>query len=316
MPIDSIWLWIGFHVFILTVLALDLWVVSPPGKEVSVKSALRWSGVWVGLAVLFDVGIYYFSGTQKALEFAAGYLIEESLSVDNLFVFLAVFGYFKVEPRYQHKVLFWGILGALVMRAAFIMAGVTLLLQFHGIIYIFGAFLVFTGFRLMFQKEHGVDPEKNPVLRLMRRFIRVTRYYYGDRFFIKKLGYRFATPLFAVLVLLETTDLIFAVDSIPAILAISQDSFIVYTSNIFAILGLRSLYFALAGILRIFHYLNYGMAAVLVFVGIKMLVMDVYKIPIAVALGVVVAILAASIAASILFPQKKTQPQALPGEAI
>lgn len=315
MPIDSVWLWIGFHIFILAMLALDLWVINPPGKEVSVKSALRWSGVWIGLAALFGVSIYYFSGAQKALEFAAGYLIEESLSVDNLFVFLAVFGYFKVEPRYQHKVLFWGILGALVMRAVFILAGVTLLLKFHGIIYIFGAFLVFTGVRLMFQKEHGVDPEKNPVLRLMRRFVRVTRYYYGDRFFIKKLSYRFATPLFAVLVLLETTDLIFAVDSIPAILAISQDSFIVYTSNIFAILGLRSMYFALAGILRIFHYLNYGMAAVLVFVGIKMLLMDAYKIPIGVALGVVIAILTISVTASIIFPKKEEETHALPSEA-
>jgi tellurite resistance protein TerC len=315
MSIDSVWLWIGFHIFIFAMLALDLWVVSPPGKEVSVKSALRWSGVWVGLAALFGMGIYYFSGTQKALEFAAGYIIEESLSVDNLFVFLAVFGYFKVELRYQHKVLFWGILGALVMRALFIMAGVTLLNQFHGIIYIFGAFLVFTGIRLMFQKEHGIDPEHNPVLRLLRRFVRVTRYYYGDRFFIKKLGYTFATPLFAVLVLLETTDLIFAIDSIPAILAITQDPFIVYTSNIFAILGLRSLYFALAGVLRIFHYLNYGMAAVLAFVGVKMLLMDFYKIPIAVALAVVVAILTLSVVASMIFPKKEAVGEALPGEA-
>ena len=314
MHIDSLWLWIGFHVFIMLMLALDLWVINPPGQEVPVKKALRWSGVWIGLAALFAAGIYAISGTEKAMEFTAGYLIEKSLSVDNLFVFLAVFGYFKVEPRYQHKVLFWGVLGALVMRALFIVAGVTLLHEFHGIIYVFGVFLVFTGFRLMFQKEHGVEPEKNPVLRLLRRFVRVTRYYYGDRFFINKLGYTFATPLFAVLVLLETTDLVFAVDSIPAILAISDDYFIVYTSNILAILGLRSLYFALAGILRIFHHLHHGMAVILIFIGVKMLLADLVKIPIAVALGVVVAILAVSVLTSVLFPKKNAAADALPQE--
>lgn len=303
MQEEPVWLWIAFHVFILAMLALDLLVVNPPNQEVSVKKALRWSMVWIVLAALFGYGIYYFEGTQKALEFTAGYLIEKSLSVDNLFVFLAVFGYFKVEPRYQHKVLSWGIVGALIMRALFIVAGVKLLHEFHSVIYIFGAFLIFTGIRLMLQKEHGVEPEKNPILRLLRRFTRVTRYYYGDRFFIKKLGHTFATPLFAVLVLLETTDLIFAVDSIPAILAISDDYFIVYTSNIFAILGLRSLYFALAGVLQIFHYLNYGMAVILVFIGVKMLVADIMPVPIGAALGVVVGILAISVLASVLFPK-------------
>lgn len=314
MQEEPVWLWIAFHVFILAMLALDLFVVNPPNQEISVKKSLRWSVVWIGLAALFGYGIYYFEGTQKALEFTAGYLIEKSLSVDNLFVFLAVFGYFKVEPRYQHKVLSWGIVGALIMRALFIIAGVKLLHEFHSVVYVFGAFLIFTGIKLMLQKEHGVEPEKNPVLRLLRRFVRVTRYYYGDRFFIKKLGHTFATPLFAVLVLLETTDLIFAVDSIPAILAISDDYFIVYTSNIFAILGLRSLYFALAGILRIFHYLNYGMAIILVFIGIKMSITDIVHIPIAAALGVVVGILAISVAASVLFP-KKDQPQIQPDKA-
>ncbi len=304
MQHESVWLWIGFHVFVLAMLALDIWVVNPPNQEVSVKKALHWSFVWIGLAAMFAGVIYYFYGLQKAMEFTAGYLIEKSLSVDNLFVFLAVFSYFKVEPRFQHKVLSWGILGALVMRALFIVGGVALLHTFDEIVYVFGAFLIFTGVRLMLQKEHGVEPEKNPVLRVLRRFVRVTRYYYGDRFFITKLGHLFATPLFAVLVLLETTDLIFAVDSIPAILAISDDYFIVYTSNVFAILGLRSLYFALAGILQIFHYLKYGMSVILVFIGLKMLVVDIIHIPIAIALGVVVSILVVSIIASILYPQK------------
>lgn len=190
MQEEPVWLWIAFHVFILVMLVLDLLIINPPNQEISVKKSLRWSVVWIMLAALFGYGIYYFEGADKALEFTAGYLIEKSLSVDNLFVFLAVFGYFKVEPRYQHKVLSWGIIGALIMRALFIIAGVKLLHEFHGVVYIFGAFLIFTGIKLMLQKEHGVEPEKNPVLRLLRRFVRVTRYYYGDRFFIKKLGDR------------------------------------------------------------------------------------------------------------------------------
>ena len=304
---DQLWLWVGFNVFVLAMLALDLGVFHKDAHEVSLKEAGAWSAVWVALALAFNYGIYHFMGPQAGLEFLTGYLIEKALSVDNIFVFVLVFSYFQVPPRYQHRVLFWGILGALVMRGAMIAAGAALIHEFHWIIYIFGAFLVFTGIRMATQTEHAIEPEANPVIRLVRRFVPVTNVYHGQKFFIREeVGgrlQRVATPLFVVLVLVETTDLIFAVDSIPAIFAITTDPFLVYTSNVFAILGLRALYFLLAGVIHRFHYLKLGLSVVLVFVGSKMLLTDVYKIPVALSLGVIALVLATSVVVSLLFPK-------------
>jgi tellurite resistance protein TerC len=244
-------------------------------------------------------------GEVKALEFLTGYVIEKSLSIDNLFVFIMIFTYFNVEPKYQHKILFWGILGALIMRAIFIFAGVALINKFHWIIYIFGAFLIFTGIKMLFHKDEKIDPEKNPLVRLFKRFMPVTATSHGDKFFVKIGLKTFATPLFVVLLLVEFTDLIFAVDSIPAILAITNDTFIIFTSNVFAILGLRALYFALAGITQYFHYLKYGLSAVLVFVGVKMTIVDIYKVPIIYSLLTILAIIVISIVVSLMFPKKE-----------
>lgn len=312
----ELWLWIGFNVFVLAMLALDLGVFHRKSHEVKIKEALIWSGVWIALALIFNYGLYLWRGSEVALEFLTGYLIEKSLSVDNIFVFIMIFAYFKVPALYQHKVLFWGILGALVMRAIFIAAGVTLIQQFHWVIYVFGAFLILTGIKMAVQKDKEIHPEKNPVLKLFRRLMPVTTQYVGDKFFTRQGGRNFATPLFVVLLLIETTDLIFAVDSIPAILAITVDPFIVYTSNVFAILGLRALYFALAGIMQMFHYLAYGLAAILVFVGAKMMLVDFYKLPIGVALGVVAGILIVSVVASLLRPRKKVVAMHVPHEVV
>ncbi len=298
-------LWVGFHVLVFILLILDLFVINKKAHEISVREALKWTSFWIALAVLFCIGVWYWGSPQMALEFATGYIIEKSLSVDNLFVFLTIFSYFQVPAKYQHKVLFWGIFGALVLRAIFIMGGVVLIQQFHPVIYIFGGFLLFTGIKLAIQQEQKIEPEKNPVLKLLRRTMGVSKYYSEDKFFIKRLGHTFATPLFVVLVLIETTDLLFAVDSIPAVIAISDNPFIIYTSNVFAILGLRTLYFALAGLVNIFHYLNLGMSIILMFIGAKMMLSDVYKIPIGLALSVVVGILAISVAASLLLPKKE-----------
>jgi tellurite resistance protein TerC len=298
-----LWVWIAFNGFVLAMLALDLGVFHRTSHEVKLREALVWSAVWVALALVFNALIWSRYGQQRALEFLTGYLIEKSLSVDNIFVFVLIFTYFRVPAQYQHKVLFWGILGALLMRAAFIAAGVTLIQRFHWIIYVFGAFLVVTGIRMAVQQDKEIHPERNPVLRLAKRLMPVSTSYDGDRFFTMLGGRRAATPLFVALLLVETTDLIFAVDSIPAILAITQDPFIVYTSNVFAILGLRSLYFALAGVVRMFHYLSIGLAGVLVFVGGKMLLVDVVKVPTALSLGVIAAILAVSVVASVLRPR-------------
>ncbi|MDZ7269026.1 MAG: TerC family protein [candidate division KSB1 bacterium] len=303
---DQILLWVGFNLFVLLMLALDLGVFHRKAHVVKTKEALLWSVVWIALALLFNLGIYFWQGQKVALEFLTGYLIEKSLSVDNIFVFLMIFAYFGVPALYQHKVLFWGILGALVMRAIFIVSGVALIERFHWIIYIFGVFLILTGVKMAWQKDKEIHPEKNPVLRLFRRVMPVTDRYHGGAFFVRPAGRYLATPLFVVLLLVETTDLIFAVDSIPAILAITLDPFIVYTSNVFAILGLRSLYFALAGIMPLFHYLNYGLAAILTFVGVKMMLVDFYKIPIGVSLSVVAAILLVAILASLLWPRPQT----------
>jgi len=296
--------WVGFNLFVLMMLAIDLSVFHRKAHEVKFKEALIWSIVWIALALLFNLGIYFWRGPQTALEFLTGYLIEKSLSVDNLFIFLLIFSYFRVPALYQHKVLFWGILGALVMRAIFIAAGVTLIQKFHWLIYIFGGFLILTGIKMALEKEKEIHPERNPVLRLFRRFVPVTSDYEGDKFLVKREGRYFATPLFITLLIVETTDLIFAIDSIPAILAITLDPFIVYTSNVFAILGLRSLYFALAGIMQLFHYLHYGLSAILVFVGVKMLLADIYKIPLGIALGVVAGFLLISVIVSIIRPRE------------
>lgn len=310
---NELWMWIGFNVFVLAMLALDLGVFHRKAHEVKVKEALIWSGVWIFLALAFNVGIYFWRGSETALQFFTGYLIEKSLSVDNIFVFILIFSYFKVPALYQHRVLFWGILGALVMRAILIAVGATLIRELHWIIYVFGAFLILTGIKMALQKETGLNPERNPLVRLFKRFMPVTNEYHQEKFFVKLDGRRFATPLFLVLLLVETTDLIFAVDSIPAIFAITQDPFIVYTSNVFAILGLRSLYFALAGIMNYFHYLKLGLAFVLIFVGTKMTLIDIYKIPIGVSLSVVAGILLLSIVASLVWP-RRTQPELLTKE--
>jgi tellurite resistance protein TerC len=287
--------WIAFNVFVVLMLVLDLTVFHRKSHVIRVKEALLWSAFWISLALIFNVGVYFVQGPAKALQFLTGYLLEESLSVDNLFVILLIFTYFKVPALYQHNVLFWGILGAQVMRAIFIFSGVALLHHFHWIIYIFGAFLIYTAFKLIVEKEKEVDPEKNVVLKLFRRVMPVTPGYHENKFFIRLNGKLHATPLFVVLLVVETTDLIFAVDSIPAILAITTDTFIVYTSNIFAILGLRALYFALAGLMGMFRYLHYGLGAILAFVGVKMLIVDFYKIPIGIALGFIVCTLALTI---------------------
>ncbi|WP_047450303.1 TerC family protein [Alistipes sp. ZOR0009] len=297
--------WIGFLVFVMLMLILDLGVFHRNSHEVKVKEALIWSGVWIGLALLFNYGLYLYMGKEKALEFLAGYLIEKSLSVDNLFVFIMLFSYFNVSPKYQHKVLFWGIIGALVLRAIFIFAGVALISKFHWIIYLFGVFLLFTGAKMLFHDDKEVEPDKNPLVRLFKRFFPVTDSMSGGRFFVKINAKRFATPLFIVLLIVEFTDLIFAVDSIPAILAVSNDTFIIFTSNVFAILGLRSLYFALAGITKYFHYLKYGLSVILIFIGVKMLIVDLYKIPIVYSLLTIVGILAVSVLLSVVFPQKQ-----------
>jgi len=296
--------WIYFNVFVLLMLALDLGIFNRKAHEVSIKEALIWTGVWIALAMCFNALIYYWQGQVKALEFFTGYVIEKSLSLDNIFVFVLIFSYFKIPSIYQHKILFWGIIGALIMRAAFIFAGVAMLEKFHWTIYLFGAILIYTGYKMLVKKETKIEPEKNPLIKLFRRIMPVTHELHDGNFFIKQTGKRFATPLFLVLILVESTDLIFAVDSIPAILAITQDQFIVYTSNVFAILGLRSLYFALAGMIDKFKYLPKGLALILIFVGCKMVIVDFYKMPILIALLVIVSILIISIIASLVFRAK------------
>lgn len=297
--------WVLFNLCVLAMLALDLGVFHRRSHAVSFKEAMAWSLVWVGMALVFNLGVYFWRGSGLALEFFTGYVIEKSLSVDNIFVFLLIFSYFQTDPKYQHKILFWGILGALVMRAIFIVAGVALIERFHWTIYIFAGVLIISGLKMAFEKEKKLNPDANPVLRLLRRFLPVTKEYEGDKFLVRRDGRRYATPLLVVLVVIETSDLIFAVDSIPAILAISRDPFIVYTSNAFAILGLRALFFAMAHVLGLFHYLRYGLSVVLVFVGIKMFLSEFSPIPTPVSLGIIALILALSITASLVFPRKK-----------
>jgi tellurite resistance protein TerC len=297
--------WILFNLFVLVMLALDLGVFHRRAHTVRFKEALAWSAAWISMAAVFSIIVLYWHGRASSLEFITGYVIELSLSVDNLFVFLVIFRYFKVPAHDQHKVLFWGIVGALVMRGIFILAGVTLINRFHWIIYVFGALLIYSGFKLLRQGETEIHPEHNPILRIFRRYVPVTKDYVGDKFFIRKPGL-FATPLFVVLLVVETTDVLFAVDSIPAVLAITRDAFIVYTSNVFAIMGLRSMYFALAGLIEMFRYLHYGLAVVLMFVGVKMIGSNYLQMPTWVALGVVVVVLGIAVVASILNPKKQT----------
>ena len=295
--------WIAFNVFVLLMLALDLGVFHRKTHTVKLREAMLWSLVWITLAAAFAVLVYFWHGRPASLEFITGYVIELSLSVDNLFVFLLIFRFFKVSPEHQHKVLFWGIVGALVMRAFFILVGVSLISKFHWVIYVFGVLLIYSGIKLFFQDEAEVHPEKNPILRLFRRFVPVTEDYHGDKFFVRHKRL-YATPMFVVLLVVETTDLLFAVDSIPAILAITRDAFIVYTSNVFAIMGLRSMYFALAGMMEMFRYLHYGLALVLTFVGAKMLVSHYFEIPTEYALGGVAGILLIAVLASVANPAK------------
>ena len=300
MEPTSFWLWAGFNLFVLAMLAIDLGVFHRQAHAVTLREAGVWSAVWIGLALLFNLGVWKYLGPQPGVEFLTGYLIEKSLSIDNVFVIALLFAYFKVPDAYQHRVLFWGILGALVMRAAFILAGAALLERFHWIIYLFGAFLVLTGIKMAFAPEQGIEPEKNPIVRLVRRLMPVTADFRGPAFFVREGGRRAATPLFLVLVMVEFTDLVFAVDSIPAIFAVTRDPFLVYTSNVFAILGLRSLYFLLAGVMHKFEYLKLGLAAILVFVGAKMALVDWVKIPAGISLSVIAAILAVAVGASLL----------------
>ncbi len=302
---DTLWLWLGFNVFVLAMLALDLGVFHRKAHVVTFRESMAWTVVWVSLALLFNLGVWHFMGPQKGLEFFTGYVLEKSLSVDNVFVFALLFSYFAVPPLYQHKVLFWGILGALVMRAIMIFLGAALIAKFSWIIYIFGAFLILTGIKMIVKREEEIHPERNPLVRWFKKLMPVTNDYRGDHFFVKENGVRMATPLFVVLLLVEFSDLIFAVDSIPAIFAVTMDPFIVYTSNVFAILGLRSLYFALAGVMDKFHYLKIGLGVVLSFVGVKMLLGHTpWKIDTLVSLGVIVTVLAGSIIISLLRPRK------------
>ncbi len=304
--------WIAFHVFIIGMLLLDLGVLHKKSRVVGVREALGWTGLWIMLALLFNGWIYFQFGQQRAMEFLTGFVIEKSLSVDNIFVMMVIFSYFQVPAQYQHKVLFWGILGALLFRVVFILAGVELISQFHWLIYFFGAFLIFTGIRLLKAGDEKIEPERNPLVRLVRKIFPVTTGYEGEKFFVRREARWWATPLFIVVVVIEATDVVFAVDSIPAILAISTDTFIVYTSNVFAILGLRSLYFAIAGVQHYFVYLKYGLSAILVFVGIKMVMADFFIVPVEISLGVIASILALSVLASRVVPTKKADTKAAP----
>src|SRR5574339_115 len=320
---ESIWLWVGFNLFVLGLLALDLGVFHQKAHKVSIKEATIWSIVWITLSLLFNLGIYLFwdrfvpasgyTNSEAALAFFTGYLLEKSLSVDNIFIFVVIFSFFAVPAIYQHRVLFWGILGALIMRGTLIVIGTALLKEFHWVIYVFGAFLIFTGIRMAIERNEEAHPEKNPVVKILRKIMPVHENYEGEQFFVRRLGRVMATPLFLVLLIVESTDLIFAVDSIPAIFAVTDDPFIVYTSNVFAILGLRSLYFLLAGVIDKFHYLKIGLGVVLAFVGVKMILAHTAcKIDTLVSLGVIVAILTTSVVWSLLRPRRPAAPVLLP----
>lgn len=301
-----LYFWIGFNVFALGMLVIDLRVFHRPGHVIKFREALGWSLMYVAQAAAFAAILYFWQGRQSSLEFVAGYVVELSLSVDNLFVFLVIFNYFAVPDEQQHRVLFWGILGALILRGIFIGAGVELIHRFHWLLYLFGALLIYSGIRVCISGEHQVDPASNPVVKMLRKWIPVTTEYRGGRFFVRNAqenGRLYATPLLVVLLVIETTDVLFAVDSIPAVLAITLKAFIVYTSNVFAILGLRSMFFAVAGLMKLFRFLHYGLAVILILVGVKMLLGDYFEIPIGVTLGSVALVLVVTIALSIAFPK-------------
>ncbi|XSG75399.1 TerC family protein [Herpetosiphon llansteffanensis] len=296
----GIWPWVGFTVFVFAMLALDLGVFHRNSHEVSVKEAAIWSVVWISLALAFAGGLAYFESGKVAIDFLTGYVIEKSLSVDNIFVFVLIFSYFQVPAKYQHRVLFWGVFGALVMRAILIFVGAALIERFDWILYIFGGFLIYTGIKMARQGETHLDPDTNPVVKFVRKILPVSSQYHEDHFFTRNAGKLMATPLFLVLVLVEASDLVFAVDSIPAIFAVTTDTFLVYTSNVFAILGLRSLYFVLAGVVHKFYYLKYGLAVILTFVGVKMLIVQFYHFPTYISLGVILGVLTISVIASLV----------------
>jgi tellurite resistance protein TerC len=298
VPVDT-FIWVAFFSVIALFLALDLFVFHRHAHAVSMREAALWTAVWVTLGLAFGALVWFWRGGGAAGEYLAGYLIEKSLSIDNVFVFALLFTFFGVPAAYQHRVLFWGVIGAIVLRAAFIAGGAALLENFHFVIYVFGGLLIFTGAKMALKSHDEMDPEQNPVLRLARRFIPVTDEYHGQRFFIRDAGKLVATPLFAVLIAIETTDVVFAVDSIPAIFAVTRDPFLVLTSNVFAILGLRALYFLLAGMMHRFVYLKYGLAAILVFVGGKMLIADLYAVPIWASLAVIATVVAVAVIASL-----------------
>lgn len=313
----SVYVWAGFIAFVLAMLALDLGVFNRKAHAITMKEAGIWTAFWIGLALVFNVVINFWLGRTAALEFLAGYLIEKALSVDNLFVFALIFTMFAVPGKFQHRVLFWGVLGALLMRGLFIGAGAALLDRFHWLIYAMGAFLIFTGIKLAVQKETAIHPGRNPLVRFFSKIFPVTKDYHGEAFFVRLNGALVATPLAVVLLVVESTDVVFAIDSIPAIFAVTQDPFLVYTSNVFAILGLRSLYFLLAGALDKFHYLKPALAIILSFVGVKMLVSSFVKVPVTVSLGVITGLLAIAVAASLLRARRLEGEQGLPevGEA-
>lgn len=307
-------LWISFAIVMTAMFILDIGILNRRSHEVSFREALAWTLTWVTLAMIFSIGIGLTLGSTKALEFIAGYLIEESLSVDNLFVFIMIFSYFHVGKKYQPKILKWGIIGALVMRAAFIYGGIALFERFHWIIYLFGVILIVTGIKMAFGSDEEIHPERNLLVRLVRRFLPITRRIRDDRFFIRKKGVVAATPLFLTLVVIESSDLVFAIDSIPAVLAVSRDPFIVYTSNVFAIMGLRSLYYLLANVMGMFAYLKLGVSIILAYVGVKMLLSDTpYAIPLTASLGVIFGVLVVSIATSIMFGKRKGHPPSRDG---
>lgn len=313
MITDQHLMWIVFCLTVLILLALDLGVFHRKSQQIAVKEAMIWSIIWIAVAAIFNVLVYFWHGQETAVEFAAAYIVERTLSVDNLFVFLLIFSYFKVPARYHYRVLFWGILAALVLRALFIISGIALIQTFHWVIYLFGAFLIFTGIKIALKKDDDIgDMSQNPVLGLCKRFIPTLERYDGDKFFSRIDGRTLATPLFLVLVVVETSDLIFALDSVPAVLAITIDPFVAYSSNIFAVLGLRALYFALAGCMLMFRYLNSGITIILIFVGAKMLISGFYEVPVSLALGVIALVLTASVVLSLLWPEDKSSTQSKP----
>lgn len=309
---SQIVLGIVFGVIVGTMLALDLGVLHRRSRAPSLRQAALWTIIWVSLALGFNVAVYKLKGPSAALEFFTGYLVEWSLSMDNVFVFAVLFTFFCVPREYQHRVLFWGILGAILMRLSFILAGVALLHRFHWIIYVFGALVLLAGIRMFRHKEEDVHPERNPVLRLASKHLRCTPGFYQERFFVRQNGLLYATPLFLVLLVIEATDVVFALDSVPAIFAITRDPFIVFTSNVFAILGLRSLYFLLAGVMKMFHYLSKGLSLILCFIGLKMIFSEIIEVPIQISLGVIVVVLAASVILSLAFPLQNKAEEAVP----